>query len=281
MKMNDRSDAHLDQTVSYHPQSYEDVPVEKRGNCLMIGCLGTLVFVLLLVVGGGFAGYKFIQGQVDKYTSDKPADLPVIEYSEEQLAAIENRVESFKESMDQGKAPESLVLTTDELNALISRENDLIGKVYVTIQEGKISGEISIPTDFITGGKDRYFNASATFNVSFDHGVLIVTLADAIVKGKRVPQAIIEGIGKENLARDMYKDPEVAEMLRRFESLIIEEDKIILKPRTTPDNVNEMEAESDGGVSHKDARSEETDGLPKVEGSHSENADSSLSEEAS
>jgi hypothetical protein len=149
--------------------------------------------------------------------------------------------------------PESLVLTADELNALISRKNELRGKVHLAIQEGKISGEVSIPTDFFPGAKDRYFNASATFNVSLDNGVLIVTLADAAVKGKKVPQNIIEGIGKENLAKDVYKDAEVAETLRRFSSLTIEKDKVILTPRMPSNDADETKADT-----AKDKSSEET-----------------------
>ena len=38
-------------------------------------------------------------------------------------------------------------------------------------------------------------------------------------------------IRKENLAKDMYKDPDVAKRLRKFERLIIEDDKLILTPK--------------------------------------------------
>ncbi|MFV2067843.1 MAG: hypothetical protein ACC645_12785 [Pirellulales bacterium] len=227
--MNDRNETTLNQPEPYKAETHEAAPEKKSGHCCLYGCLFSLVFLLMLAVCGGFAGYWFFQGQVAKYTSDKPAEMPVIEYSEEELAAIESRVETFKEAIDKGETPEDLVLTAEELNALISKEDGLRGKVYVTIQEGQVSGEVSIPADFVPGGKGRYFNATATFNVSLDHGVLIVTLADASVKGKRVPQAFIDGMAGENLAKDIYKDPEMAETFRRFDRLTIEDDKIVLK----------------------------------------------------
>ena len=94
-----------------------------------------------------------------------------------------------------------------------------------------MSGDVSIPTDFLPGGKGRYFNASATFDVSLENDVLVVTLAAADIQGTPVPQHVIDSLGQQNLAEDAQKDPEVAAMLRRFSSLQIDEDRIILTPR--------------------------------------------------
>lgn len=85
--------------------------------------------------------------------------------------------------------------------------------------------------DAIPGGKGRYFNGSASVDASLEDGVLIVTLQDAEVNGQPVPDAYMREIRKENLAKDMYKDPEVAKRLRKFESLVIEGDKL---PCSTP-----------------------------------------------
>ena len=235
--MNDWNETEFNQDEPYKAPQRGVAAEKKFGSCLLIGCLFSFVFILILVVGVGLSGYWFVKGQVNEYTADKPADFPIIEYSEEELAAILNRVEKFKETIENGETPEALVLTADELNALISQEDELRGKVYVAIQNGKVLGEVSIPTDFIPGGKGRYFNASATFNVSLDNGVLIVTLADATVKGEKVPQEIIAGIGKENLAKDIYKDPKVAEILRQFDSLTIDEGMIILTPRLVSNTI--------------------------------------------
>lgn len=184
-----------------------------------------------MVFGGGFVGYRFVKGYVDAYTSDKPANLPILEHTEEELTAIKDRVKEFNRAIDSGEITENLVLTTNELNALISTQEELQDKILVAIQDGLLFGEVSIPMDGIPGGKGKYFNASATFDVSLNDGKLTVTLADATVKGEKVPEQIIKRIGRENLAKDIDKDPEVAEMLQRFETLTIEEDKIILTPR--------------------------------------------------
>ena len=153
--------------------------------------------------------------------------------SAEELAEVETRVNDFKESLEEGESSNDLVLTADEINALINSQPQLKGRLFVTIKDGRIAGDVSIPTDFLPGGKGRFFNASGTFDVTLENGVLIVTLASATVQGNPVPAEFIEQMRGENLARDAYNDPEVADTLRKFESLTIVDDKIILTPRAT------------------------------------------------
>lgn len=220
---------------------------KSSGRCCVYGCLITFLLVAFVVVGGGFAGYWWLQGQVNRFTADAPADLPIVELSDDELAEIQARIDNFKETIEADETPDDLVLTAEEINALISKDEDLRGKVYVAIADGEVTGDVSIPTDFLPGGQGRYFNASATFDVSLENGVLIVTLTDAEVKGEKIPQQFIDGMGKENLAKDAYKDPEVAATLRRIESISIEGDKIVLKPRVTAEQAPEEGAATDSG----------------------------------
>jgi hypothetical protein len=224
------SDPNTNETQSENPYQ---VAGEKKSSssCCLYGCLGVFLLTAIVVVGGGFGAYWWFTAQVKRYTADAPANLPVVELSDEELAAIQARIDAFKETIEAGDTPEDLVLTAQELNALITQDEDMRGKVFVRIADGEVSGDVSIPTDFLPGGKGRFFNASATFEVSLENGVLIVTLQDAEVKGEKLPQQFIDGMGQENLAKDAYKDPEVAATLRRIESISIENDKIVLKPR--------------------------------------------------
>ncbi len=201
------------------------------GGCVT-GCLIAFAVICVLGICAGGGIYFWASRTIAKYTSEEPAELPTIEFTAEQLSELETRISTFKESVDEGTAPEEkLVLTAEEINALIGKEEELRGKVFVKIKDGQVSGDVSFPTDAIPGGKGRFFNGSATFDVSMEAGVLIVTLADAEVNGEPVPEAVIEGFAKENLAKDLYKDPKNAEMMRRFESVTIEDDKIVLKLR--------------------------------------------------
>ncbi len=227
-------------------------------NCCLLGCLGSVLLVILLYLGGGFGAYWMFKGQVNKYTADAPADLPVVELPEEELAEIEQRVKSFKETVEAGETPDELILTAKEINALIGKDDDMRGRVYVRIEDGLLSGDISLPTDAIPGGKGRFFNASATFDVSLENGVLIVTLADAEVKGEPLPAQFVDAMKQENLAKDAYKDPEVAETLRGFDSISVEGDKIVLKARAVERSAESSDS-PEPGVSAKENNSSSAD----------------------
>ncbi len=218
--------AHLNQ-----PPNYVSTGKPFPWGCLIGGCLT----VVLLMVGGivtlGIGSVWFYNQQIAKYTSEQPRPIPVVEVSEERLQQLEARLEAFQETVEKGDTPEQMVLTAEDVNALISKEESLRGKVFVTIEDGLVEAEVSIPMDAIPGGKGRYFNGSASVDASLEDGVLIVTLQDAEVNGQPVPDAYMREIRKENLAKDMYKDPEVAKRLRKFESLVIEGDKLILNPK--------------------------------------------------
>ncbi len=229
---------------AYESPVEEQVVEPKKSRGCLYGCLGAFGVMVLLVICGGFGIYFAISGQVKKYTAETAMELPKVEFTAEQMTELQDRLDTFKDALDdEAQPPQDLVLTADEINALINEEEQLRGRAYVEIKEGKVTGDISVPTDRIPGGKGRFFNASATFDVTLENGVLVVTLADAEVKGERVPQEVIDGMSQENLAKDLYKDPKNAEMIRRFEKIEIQDDKIILKLRRSDQPAGEVDAE--------------------------------------
>lgn len=230
-----RSSYGVDMQTPDSPLMYEQTvqpPRKSRFGCFMWGCLSVLIAGVLLcgVVGGG--GYWWIRTQVQKYTVVEGLDLPVIQIDEEELLALDQRVEQFQESLDQESAEGfELVLTADELNALIQKNEQLRGRVFVEIADGKISGQISIPTDGLPGGKGRFLNAAATAEASFSNGKLVVRLVDAEVRGEKVPDVVMQALAKENIAEEFTKDPDAAEFLRGIESMEIVEDRIVLRSK--------------------------------------------------
>jgi hypothetical protein len=216
----------------FSPTNFSAPPEKKfPWGCLLGGCATIFLVGILAVVGSGIFGYYFVKGQVTKYTSDTPKELPTVEYPPEKVQEVTKRFETFKTTLEKGEKPEKLVLTADDINALISQNEQLRGKVFVRIENGKVSADVSLPTDAFPLGKGRFFNGSVSANASLENGVLIVTLADAEVNGEKVPEEFMGPMRKENLAKDMYKDPDVAKRLGQFESLVIEGDQIILTPK--------------------------------------------------
>lgn len=217
------------------PNTIDHFPAKKSKGfpwgCLIGGCLGVMGLGVLLVVGSGLGLYFYAKSELTKYTAETPRELPKIEYSQEELRSLTDRFESLQKSIQEAKTPDTLILTADDINGLIGQDENLKGRVYVKIADGKVSADVSFPADIVPGGQGRYFNGSVSANVSMENGVLIVTVADAEVNGERLPEIFLEPLRQENLAKDVDKNPENAEMLRRFESLTIENDRIILKTR--------------------------------------------------
>lgn len=261
----DNADSFASDPYSPNHSSAPPPPPKSRLGCWFWGCLGTLVFGLIAMIGIGFGGYWFLTSQVTKYTDAQPAEIPVVEYEEEELEALEARIESFTNQVkgedadsegdenvpaegddpaaeiaevsdDENAQPlpdvtpiKELSLSADEINALIANQEPLRGRVFVRIEDGRIFGQVCIPTDMVPGGKGRFFNADGEFDVSMEDGILVVKLTDASVKGQQIPASVMEGFASENLAKDAYKDAKNAEMLRKFESIQVVEDKIVLK----------------------------------------------------
>ena len=206
-------------------------PSSGTKGCL-IGCLVALGIFVAACICMGVAAYTFVSRTIATYTSDTPMEIQTVEYNEEDMAALQARVDAFREALDNGETPkEDLILTAADINALIAQNEDLRGRVYVNIENDQVEGDVSIPLDKIPMCKGRYLNGSARFGVSLEDGVLIVTAEEVEVNGNPVPEQIMSEMRKENLAKDVYKNPKNAKFLRNFEEIRVDDDKLILRFR--------------------------------------------------
>ena len=215
-------------------QTFSDSPVAEKSfpwGCLLGGCLSVVLLIVIGISASFYAGYRFYKSQLDAYTSSQPVEIQSVEFTDAEVAAVKQRIEDFKAALEKGEAPEQLVLTADEINAMISSEKELKGKLFVKIEDGEIKGEASFPIpEFVPFAKGRYFNGSMSLKASLENGSLIVTVDNAEVNGKPVPEDFMKSMRNQNLAKDAYNDPKTAEFFRKFKSLTIEDDKIILTP---------------------------------------------------
>ncbi|MEM6468747.1 MAG: hypothetical protein AAF802_04205 [Planctomycetota bacterium] len=247
------------------PQYQEGPAVQSSGSgkgCLW-GCLIAVGLFVALCICGGVGMYFFLKGQINKYTSTESVKLPTVEYTEEEMEALRTRMDAFNEKLNEGEVPdEDLVLTADDINAMISDNEDFKGRVFVTIENDQVSGEVSIPLTFLPVAKDRFFNGSATFDVSMSGGVLIVTAVEAEVNGEPVPAEFMAGLAQENLAKGLYEDPEQAEFMRQFEEITVKDDTLILRFKRSESDESTDATDSDTTESPEDSAAE-TDAEPE------------------
>lgn len=228
------------------PEPREPRPPQGGGgggrNCLLFGLIGCLVVFLLLVVlivVALYAGQSWISGMVDEYTDTEPAQMPEVDLTQEEMDAVSQRVEAFGEAVEAGEPVEPLRLTAGELNALIVNSDvwrELGGDAYVQIEDNQITAEVSIPLDEFGWEmfQGRYLNGSATLTMSFEDGRLLVFAEDFSVKGEALPEEFRQQLRAQNLAEDVNEDREFMETFKGIESIVVEDDVLVVTPKNTP-----------------------------------------------
>ncbi len=230
-------DPEFDHAPKFSPE-YDDSRPRQRG-CFFYGCVISSVLAVLMIIALAVLALVFMRwfsGLVEEWTSPAPVELPRVQVSEEERHSVRERVDAFRKTLEEGTATEPLVLTSDDLNALIEENADLRGRVFARVEGDKLKGQISLPLEKLKIGmfRGRYLNGEAEFKASLSDGILVVTLETLEVNGKHPPERFLAELRKQNWAKNAYDNPKNAEMIRRFESLEIKDSKIILKPRVRP-----------------------------------------------
>lgn len=219
-------------------QQKPPIPPKPRSGCWKYGGIGCLVIIILAIIGGYFA-YKGIKGALgeltEKYTSVKPMDLSKIDASQDEVAATMERVGSFTNALKGNTSPEPLTLTSRDINVLIQNHpewKEMAGKVYVDIEGDQVKGQISMPLgEILDIFQGRFLNGSASFNVGMESERLLLFLNFAEVGGNAIPEEVMNVLRAKNLAEKSYKKPEVAEMMKKLESITIKDGSMIITPK--------------------------------------------------
>jgi len=199
------------------------------------GCAVLLLFSCVLIILA-YYGVKGVATKIlDEYTETQPRALPEVTLPEEQLKAVQERVKTFAEAVKNDQPTDPLVLTADEINALIQQNEEFKTiplKVYLTFDDDKLNGEISLPLDeFGSWFKGRYLNATASFSVSLAHDRLQVYAESLEVKGEQIPDEYMKEVRTRNLAEDEMKDPEFAAVIEKLEEIAIQDGKLIVRAK--------------------------------------------------
>lgn len=217
--------------------SNESNPPKQRG-CFFYGCLSLAVLGLLVIVLG-VVGYFVVKSTVARWTNDytetTPALVEKVEYPRAKMDALRAQLAAFKDALDKGTNQIELVLTADDLNALIGQEKGIQGKLFVRIDD-RIKGELSLPLDDMgpLKLKGRYLNGTVTFKVALANGALDVRLDDVTVKGKPLPAMLLSEFKKQNFAQNFQNDPKTAADIAKFESVQITNGTVTLRNKVVP-----------------------------------------------
>jgi len=202
---------------------------------LFYGCI-TGVVLLVIVLGALMIGLHYVKTLVNRYTDTKPVELPTVQVSQAEAAQMKERFEAFQQAVREQRATKPLVLSADDINALITsggEQQAWKGKVYVSLDGDQLKGELSVPLQDVglSAFAGRYLNGSATFNLSFRDGRLSITPQTILAKGQPIPDVFMQQIRKQNLAIALTNDPSVATVLKGLEQIQVKEGKLVIEPK--------------------------------------------------
>jgi hypothetical protein len=202
---------------------------------LFYGCI-TGVVLLVIVLGTLMVGLHYVKTLVNRYTDTKPMELPTVQMSQAEAAQMKERFEAFQQAVREQRATKPLVLSADDINALITsggEQQAWKGKVYVSLDGDQLKGELSVPLQDVglSTFAGRYLNGSATFNLSFRDGRLSVTPQTILAKRQPLPDVFMQQIRKQNLAIALTNDPSVATVLKGLEQIQVKEGKLVIEPK--------------------------------------------------
>ena len=209
----------------------------KKG-CLFYGCLTSIILGLILFVAVPLALYYGVNVAVGKfvenYTDVDPIELPKVEMAEADLRILKQRVEQFRQAIQNKQSAPPLELTGEEINALIFHDaqlEKLKGKAYLKIEGEALKGQVSIPLNELNLDSDvpRYINGSGAFQVSIRDGKLSVIIQSLEIKGKTLPVQIKNAIQGKNLFENAKLDPETKTLIKRLKTFEVRDGKMFLE----------------------------------------------------
>lgn len=220
------------------PQNSAPLPMPAKRNgfpWLMVGCGCALALVVLVLVLG-IAAYLMVSNVVEMYSDKAPKQLPVSAATPEEYQAIQTRIAAFRDAVKQGTPVEPLVLTGEEINAVIAYDPEwapMKGRVHVSIDGDKITCETSFPLDKL-GFSGRYFNGSVSVSSRMENGTMQMHVESAEVNGKPAPEQIMAAWRTQNLAENLNKNPELGPALEALESIEVKDGTIVFTPKIKP-----------------------------------------------
>jgi hypothetical protein len=209
------------------------------------GCLfwGGIIAGILLLLGllAGYATFRYLRSVVLNYTDTKPIEMPVVRLSDTEITNLQQRVDHFDKALEKDRPVEPLVLSADEINAMIAnanKTNPVPVRFYVSFNDDRLQAQLSIPMDNIGPGmlKGRYFNGSGDFTVSLQNGRLMLNVKSLSVKGKPLPEQFMQSVRTQNIADTWTNDVEFTQSLEKLREIKIEGGKLFVIPRMAETN---------------------------------------------
>jgi hypothetical protein len=165
--------------------------------CFAIGCLTVLVVGFLMIAVVGVGGWWFYKTTFKSLTSSGPSDVRI----EAPTPEVVQKAEGSKARLDQAIARNeetTIELTGPELVVLLSRDADLDflrDRTRIDISHSIMTVTLSAPLRALhwPGMKDRWFNGTVRFGMTYANGEFEVDVQSAEANGREFPDIFVSG----------------------------------------------------------------------------------------
>jgi hypothetical protein len=217
-----------------------DAPPPKKGlGCFGRGCLILVVFAIVLgiaCVAGMYWGFQRNSAMLHGIywltkahaIAQGPVPLPEFTPSDQQLEAVHERCQDFEQKARAGQ-PAELELTADDINALIATNQDVRGKVFVSIEENRLRFQTSVPLGEFIRRSGYYVNGDITVEPKGAASLENPQLSRISVNGQSIPSDLLNWKYRSKRLRDYLADYRNDSGVGAIE---IRDGKLILRSRT-------------------------------------------------
>jgi hypothetical protein len=173
---------------------------------------------------------------LSKYTDSQPMPLPEVSITPAALDQLLRRVEDFRDDLRAGRVTAPLVLSADEVNALIAHDPELKavkGKFYVMLNGHQLKAQVSLPMEDLglSHFRGRYLNGTVSLELALHNGILYAYAQDFAVKDKTIPAAYMNVVRRQNLAAPANDNARASVALNLLKSIEIKSSELIVTPK--------------------------------------------------
>jgi hypothetical protein len=115
-----------------------------------------------------------------------PVSVPGFTASDAQIQSVHERCEDFEQKARAGQ-PAELELTADDINTLVATNQDMRGKVFVSIDGDRLRCQASVPLGQVIGRSGYYFNGDIAVELKNAESLENPQLSGITVNGQAVP----------------------------------------------------------------------------------------------
>lgn len=199
---------------------------KKGRGCFFYGCV-TLIVVFIVVFVAALIGGRLLYNKALAGTDSRPQAIEPMKLSDSEGDRLVNSVADYKKLIAGGQSAPPLELSSDQLEYLVRNNPDaahIRDFAHITITNDELQAQLSLPLDQIPGFKGRFLNGQARFGLNVRDGTIHVTMKSMEVKGKPLPDNIMQGF-RQPIVID---DPALA---KNIESVEIKNGKMVITPK--------------------------------------------------